>query len=315
VRVLLTGAAGFIGSHLTERLLDRGDTVLGIDCLLEDSYSAEVKAGVWAELRGREGFEAVQKDLRTMDLRDLVAAVDVVVNEAGMTGLMRSWEDFRIYQECNVVALERLLCAASAAKVGRFVQISTSSVYGENAVGDERTATNPVSPYGATKLAAENLVHDYAANFRLPGIVLRYFSVYGPRQRPDMGYHKFCEALLAGSPLVVYGDGGQTRSNTFVSDCVEGTLEAIDGAAVGETYNIAGTHSIALTDAIAVLAEELDVRPVIEHRPRRPGDQLHTAGDTRKAASHFGYAPKVGPTEGLRIQAQWHRARTGRRSG
>jgi len=212
VRVLVTGAAGFIGSHLTERLLDRGDTVLGIDCLLEDSYSAEVKASVWAELRGREGFEAVQGDLRSIELRDLVTGVDVVVNEAGMTGLMRSWEDFRIYQECNVVALERLLCAASAARVGRFVQISTSSVYGENAVGDEQTATNPVSPYGATKLAAENLVHGYAAKFGLPGIVLRYFSVYGPRQRPDMGYHKFCEALLDGSPLVVYGDGGQTRS-------------------------------------------------------------------------------------------------------
>jgi UDP-glucuronate 4-epimerase len=177
-------------------------------------------------------------------------------------------------------------------KVGRFVQISTSSVYGENGVGDEQTVTNPVSPYGATKLTAENLLHDYAANFGLPGIVLRYFSVYGPRQRPDVGYHKFCEALLDGAPLVVYGEGEQTGSNTFVSDCVEGTLQPIDRATVGETYNIAGIHSIALTDAIAVLAEGLDVQPVLENRPRRPGDQLHTAGHIRKAASHFGYAPR-----------------------
>jgi nucleoside-diphosphate-sugar epimerase len=309
VRVLVTGAAGFIGSHLAERLLDRGDTVVGIDCLLEGSYPAAVKAGVWAELRSRDRFEAIQGDLRTIELHDLVTGVDVVVNEAGMTGLMRSWEDFDIYQECNVVALERLLRAACAVGVGRFVQISTSSVYGENAIGDERTAANPVSPYGATKLMAENLVQDHAASFGVPGIVLRYFSVYGPRQRPDMAYHKFCEALLDGAPLVVYGEGKQTRSNTFVSDCVEGTLQAIDGAEVGETYNIAGTHPIALTDAVAVLAEELDVPPIIEYRPRRPGDQLHTAGDTRKAASHFGYAPKVGPTEGLRIQARWHRLR------
>ena len=309
MRVLVTGAAGFIGSHLTERLLDRGDTVVGIDCLLEDSYSAAVKADAWEELRGRDGFEAVQGDLRSIELHDLLTGVDVVVNEAGMTGLMRSWEDSRIYHECNVIALERLLRAAYAGGVGRFVQISTSSVYGENAVGDERMATNPVSAYGATKLMAENLVHDYAANFGVPGIVLRYFSVYGPRQRPDMAYHKFCEALLDGTPLIVYGEGEQTRSNTFVSDCVEGTLLAIDGARVGETYNIAGAYPIALTDAIAVLAEELDVPPLIEYRPRRPGDQLHTAGDIGKAASHFGYAPKVGPPEGLRIQARWHRAK------
>jgi UDP-glucuronate 4-epimerase len=309
VRVLVTGAAGFIGSHLTERLLDRGDRVLGIDCLLENSYSADVKAGVWTDLRGRDGFDAVHGDLRTIELRDLLTGVDVVVNEAGMTGLMRSWEDFRIYQECNVVALDRLLSAASAADVQRFVQISTSSVYGKNAVGDERTATNPVSPYGATKLMAENLVHDYAADSGVRGIVLRYFSVYGPRQRPDMAYHKFCEALLDGAPLIVYGDGKQTRSNTFVSDCVEGTLQAIDSAEVGETYNIAGTHPITLTDAIAVLAEELDAPPVIEYRPPRPGDQLHTAGEISKAASHFCYAPKVRPADGLRVQARWHRGK------
>jgi nucleoside-diphosphate-sugar epimerase len=309
VRVLVTGAAGFIGSHVTERLLDRGDTVLGIDCLLEGSYPAAVKGDVWAELRGLDGFEGVQGDLRTIELRDLLTGVDVVVNEAGMTGLMRSWQDSRIYRECNVVAVDRLLSAASAVGVERFVQISTSSVYGENAVGDERTATNPVSPYGATKLMAESLVHDYAADFGVPAIVLRYFSVYGPRQRPDMAYHKFCEALLDGAPLVVYGEGKQTRSNTFVSDCVEGTLKAIDGAEVGETYNIAGARSIALIDAIAVLAEELDVRPVIEYRPRRPGDQLHTAGGIGKAASHFGYAPQVRPADGLRNQARWHRAR------
>jgi nucleoside-diphosphate-sugar epimerase len=309
LRILVTGAAGFIGSHLADRLLERGDTVVGIDCLLPDSYAASVKADRWDELRMRDRFEAVDGDLRHIDLRPVLSGVDVVVNAAAMTGLSRSWDDSRIFAECNVVALERLLCAARDVRLDRFVQISTSSVYGEHAVGDERTPTSPVSPYGATKLTAEQLVHAYAADGAVPGIVLRYFSVYGPRQRPDMAYHKFCEAMLNGEPLIVYGDGAQTRSNTFVSDCVEGTLQAIEDARVGDTYNIAGAHSITLSDAIAVLAEEFERQPIIEWRPPRRGDQRHTAGDASKAARHFGYAPKVTPREGLALQVCWHRAK------
>jgi nucleoside-diphosphate-sugar epimerase len=309
MRVLVTGAAGFIGSHLAERLLERGDTVVGIDCLLPDSYSASVKSERWERLRTRDRFEAIEGDLRHVDLRAALSGVDVVVNEAAMTGLSRCWEDSQVYTDCNVVALERLLGAARDVRLQRFVQISTSSVYGEQAIGDESTPVNPVSPYGATKLAAEQLVHDYSAHHGVPGIVLRYFSVYGPRQRPDMAYHRFCEALLNREPLVVYGDGTQTRSNTFVSDCVEGTVLAVDGGRVGETYNIAGAESIALIDAIAVLAEEFETRPVIDWRPPRPGDQLHTAGDARKAAREFGYSPKVAPREGLARQARWHLSR------
>ena len=225
----------------------------------------------------------------------MLSGVDVVVNEAAMTGLSRSWDDSQIYDECNVDALERLLCAARDVRLERFVQISTSSVYGEHAIGDEFTPTNPVSPYGATKLAAERLVAAFVADRALPGVVLRYFSVYGPRQRPDMAYHRFCEALLHGEPLVVYGDGMQTRSNTFVSDCVDGTVRAIDDARVGETYNIAGAHSITLSDAIAVLADEFDTQPLIDWRPPRLGDQRHTAGNADKAARDFGYAPSVPP--------------------
>jgi nucleoside-diphosphate-sugar epimerase len=232
-----------------------------------------------------------------------------VVNEAGMIGLSRSWEDATIFRECNVTAVDRLLEAARHAQLHRFVHISTSSVYGEHAVGDESTPTNPVSPYGATKLAAEHLVHKYSANDAVPGVVLRYFSVYGPRQRPDMAYHRFCEAMLNGDPLVVYGDGTQTRSNTFVSDCVEGTLNAVDRAQVGATYNIAGGERIALNDAIAVLADEFGVRPVVDWRPQRRGDQRHTGGDASRAARELGFSPRVTPHDGLRRQARWHRSR------
>jgi UDP-glucuronate 4-epimerase len=304
----VTGAAGFIGSHLADRLLERGDTVVGFDCLLPESYSAAVKSDRWERLMTRERF-AVDGDLRHDDLRAMLSGVDVVVNEAAMTGLSPSSDDSRIYDECNVMGLERLLRAARDVRLERFVQISTSSVYGMHAVGDESTPTDPISPYGATKLAAEHLVRACIDDHALPAVVLRYFSVYGPRQRPDMAYYKFCEALLNGEPLIVYGDGAQTRSNTFVSDCVEGTLQAIDNAHVGETYNIAGAHSIALSDAIAVLADEFDTQPMIDWRPPRQGDQRHTAGDADKAARDFGYAPSVTPREGLQLQARWHRAR------
>ena len=309
MRILVTGAAGFIGSHLCERLLERGDTVVGLDCLLAESYDASLKRERWDRLREREGFEAVEGDLRFMDVRAVVREVEAVVNEAGMIGLSRSWEDATIFRECNVTAVDRLLEAARHAQLHRFVHISTSSVYGEHAVGDESTPTNPVSPYGATKLAAEHLVHKYSANDAVPGVVLRYFSVYGPRQRPDMAYHRFCEAMLNGDPLVVYGDGTQTRSNTFVSDCVEGTLAAVDRAQVGATYNIAGGERIALNDAIAVLADEFGVRPVVDWRPQRRGDQRHTGGDASRAARELGFSPRVTPHDGLRLQARWHRSR------
>ncbi len=309
MRILVTGAAGFIGSHLAERLLADGHAVVGVDCLLEDSYPASIKADNWRELRLCGRFEGVQGDLRCLDLRDVVRDVDVIVNEAAMSGMMRSWANFRTYTECNVIALQRLLHAARSVGIERFVQISTSSVYGYRAVCDERAATTPFSPYGVTKLAAENLLHAYAANYAVPGIVLRYFSVYGPRQRPDMAYHRFCEALLDGTPLVFYGDGLQSRTNTFVSDCVEGTVRAIEHARVGETYNIAGACSITLREAVDVLAEDFGAEPVIEYRPARPGDQLETAGVTGKAARDFGYEPAVEPGDGLRIQAAWHRAR------
>jgi nucleoside-diphosphate-sugar epimerase len=210
--------------------------------------------------------------------------------------------------DCNLLGTQRLLEAARTANVRRFVHISTSSVYGLEAVGDETRPTRPISPYGVTKLAAEYLVLAFAETFGLPATILRYFSIFGPRQRPDMAYHIFTEALLDGRQIVVFGDGEQTRSNTFVTDAVAGTIAALEGAAVGEIYNIGGGESITVNESIRVLADALGVEADVRHEAARLGDQRHTAADTAKARAGFGYVPTVGPVEGLRAQAAWQRS-------
>ena len=220
MRVLVTGVAGFVGSHLAERLLADGQEVVGLDCFT-DYYPRPVKERNLVNLLGSPGFEFHELDLRRDDLEPVMSGVDVVVNEAAMAGLMRSWTDLDGYVSCNLLGLERLIQASAA--VGRFVHISTSSVYGTDAVGDEEAPTRPVSPYGVTKLAAEKLLLAHVEVHGFPGTILRYFSIYGPRQRPDMAYHLFTEAMLDGRPIVVFGDGLQSRSNTFVSDAVAGT--------------------------------------------------------------------------------------------
>jgi nucleoside-diphosphate-sugar epimerase len=241
-----------------------------------------------------------------------VDGIDVIVHEAAMAGLPRSWTDFRTYMDCNLLATQRLLEAARAAHVPRFVHISTSSVYGLDAVGDETRPTRPISPYGVTKLAAEHLVVAFAESFGFPATILRYFSIFGPRQRPDMAYHIFTEALLDGRPITVFGDGEQTRTNTYVTDAVAGTIAAIEGARVGEAYNIGGGEPITVNAAIKTLADTLGVEARVVHGEPRLGDQRHTSADTSKAREAFGYRPTVGPEDGLRSQARWQQERRGR---
>jgi nucleoside-diphosphate-sugar epimerase len=302
MRILVTGAAGFVGSHLAERLLAGGHEVIALDCFT-DYYPRSVKERNLAGLLRSPGFRFHELDLRVDPLDAALEGVDVVVNQAAMAGLMRSWTDFDSYVSCNLTGLQRLVDASR--HVRQFVHISTSSVYGTDAVGDEDTPTRPTSPYGVTKLAAEKLLLAQVAVHGFPATILRYFSIYGPRQRPDMAYHIFIEALMDGQPITVYGDGLQSRSNTYVTDAVAGTVAAIDGARVGEVYNIGGGQELGLLEAIGIIAEELGAQPTIHHEPARPGDQRRTWADTSRAREAFGYDPLVEPRHGLAEQVRW----------
>lgn len=305
MRVMVTGAAGFIGSHLAEALLERGDEVVGVDGFVP-LYPRAVKEANLENLRGRDGFQFEELDLRTDPLGDLLEGADAVVHLAAMAGLLRSWTEFDEYASCNLGATQRLLEAMGHADVRRLVHVSTSSVYGLEAVGDEDQPTRPVSPYGVTKLAAEALVGAYASVRPMEPVILRYFSIYGPRQRPDMGYHRFIEALLAGQRITVYGDGRQSRSNTYVDDCVAATVAALDRGRPGATYNVGGGEEIDVLRAIEIIADALGVAPELEFGPPRPGDQLRTLADVTRAGRDLGYAPTIGPDEGLRRQVVWH---------
>ena len=306
MRILVTGAAGFIGSHLVEQLLSDGHEVVGVDAFI-DYYPRQVKEANLLAAAAHPNYRFVEADLRDADLDPLVEGTDAIINEAAMAGLVRSWDDLELYVSCNVLGLGRLIDAALRHRVERFVQISTSSVYGTNAVGDETQPTRPSSPYGVTKLAAEHLIDAHRQVHGLPAIVLRYFSIYGPRQRPDMAYHIFSEAMLQGRPITLFGDGEQTRSNTFVTDAVRGTIRALEAGVPGETYNIGGGEIISLRDAVEIIAAEVGVEPVLQIREARRGDQRHTAADTTRARQAFGYEPSVGAREGLRRQVAWHR--------
>ncbi len=310
MRILVTGVAGFIGSHLAERLLAEGHEVVGIDGFI-DSYDRAAKEANLAGIRTNDAFAFHELDLRRDPLETALRGVDVVINEAALAGLPRSWTDLDAYAGHNLVGLGRLLDACRASGVRRFVQASTSSVYGLEAVGDESSPTRPVSPYGVTKLAAEHLLAAHAAAWDLDHVVLRYFSVCGPRQRPDMAYHRFIEAMLDGRPITIYGDGSQSRSNTDVSDVVAATLRAAFTAPSGVVLNIGGAVPITLAEAIEVIAQRVGVRPDVRYEPARPGDQRHTAADTTRAREVLGYRPQVTPSEALERQVAWHRARRG----
>jgi nucleoside-diphosphate-sugar epimerase len=307
MRCLVTGAAGFIGSHLCERLVQEGHEVLGIDAFIP-YYDPAIKKRNLAELLNHSRFRFYDLDLRTADLNQLVNSVEYIFHLAAMPGLVQAWQDFEGYWTCNVLATHRLLEAirTAASKLRRFLYISTSSVYGRYASGDESLPLKPISPYGVTKLAAEHLCRAHAEAYGLPLVVLRYFSVYGPRQRPDMAYHRFIEALLRDEPVIIYGDGLQVRGNTYISDCVEATLRAMD-ACPGETYNVGGGETATVWDIVRKLETIAGRRARIRQEAARPGDQRYTFADTTKLRLHFSWQPRVGLDEGLRRQWLWQK--------
>jgi nucleoside-diphosphate-sugar epimerase len=301
---LVTGAAGFIGSHLAERLVAEGHTVAGIDCFTP-YYPRSVKDANLAMLRDHAAFRFHDCDLASDDLRAAVEGVQIVYHLAAMPGLVRSWTHFDDYQRCNLTATHRLLEALRPLKgLTRIVYASTSSVYGKYASGDETLPTKPSSPYGVTKLAGEHLLRTYGDAFDLPYTILRYFSVYGPRQRPEMGYHLFINAILKGTAIPLTGDGLQVRGNTFVADCVDATVRAAT-AMPGETFNLGGGELVTVLEVLRRLEAIIGKPANLDRKPARPGDQVATGADIAKLTRFTGWTPRTSLDEGLRQQVEW----------
>ena len=305
MKMLVTGAAGFIGSHLCERLARDGHHVVGVDAFIP-YYPRAIKEANLAHLRTQRAFTQHTLDLRSDPLEAALDGVEVVFHLAAMAGLVKSWTDFDLYQSCNLTATQRLLEAVRRTpSVQRVIYASTSSVYGRFSTGDETMPTRPISPYGVTKLAAENLCRAYE-ELGVGTVVLRYFSVYGPRQRPDMGYHRFIGALLDNQPITVYSDGQQVRGNTYIDDCIEATIAA-QHAPLGETYNVGGGEVASVWDILQKLERIIGRRAVTRSEPARAGDQRSTYADTTKLQRHLGWQAKTLLDEGLARQVAWRR--------
>jgi nucleoside-diphosphate-sugar epimerase len=307
MKALVTGAAGFIGSHLTAALLDKGATVIGVDCFT-DYYPRAIKEKNVAENQLREGFRFAETRLQDADLPALLSDVTHVFHLAAQAGVRKSWgKDFRTYTDNNIDATQQLLEASVGLRLTRFVYASSSSVYGDNATIPMRedALPRPVSPYGVTKLSAEQLCYLYYVNHKVPATSVRYFTVYGPRQRPDMAFHKFIKAALNGDEIVLYGDGEQTRDFTFVSDAVAATIAAGERGVPGRAYNVGGGSRVSMNHVIKLI-EEVAGHPVkVRREDTQKGDMRDTYADTSLARKDLGFEPKVALKEGIEAEYRW----------
>jgi nucleoside-diphosphate-sugar epimerase len=314
-RVLVTGCAGFIGSHLTEALLADGHDVVGLDCF-SDNYPAVQKLANLARARDHDGFELHSVDLATADLDHILDGCDVVFHLAAEPGVRSSWGSrFDRFVHSNVEATQRLLEALRPTPGRRIVYASSSSIYGESEQLPTRedAPPRPLSPYGVTKLAGEQLCRVYHVNHGLETVALRFFTVFGPRQRPDMAFRRFCEAAARGGPIELYGDGRQSRDFTYVADVVR-AIRAAGSAprAPGRAYNVGGGSPISLNGALEQLAA-IAGRPLdVSRAERESGDVLHTAADVTRAREDLGFAPATTFADGLSAEYEWVLARVGR---
>ena len=307
MKALVTGAAGFIGSHLSAALLDRRAQVIGVDCFT-DYYARSIKEANLEVNKHREGFRFIEVRIQDADLRALLAGVTHVFHLAAQAGVRKSWgRDFRVYSDNNVDASQQLLEACVGLPLQKFVYASSSSIYGDNvSIPMRETAVpQPVSPYGVTKLAAEQLCYLYHVNHGVPTSSLRYFTVYGPRQRPDMGFHRFISAAIAGDPITLYGDGEQTRDFTFVHDAVAATIAAGERGVPGRAYNIGGGSRVSINQVLDIIGRvsgrSLDVR----REPAQKGDMRDTFADTSLARADLGFVPTVSLEEGIAAEYRW----------
>ena len=310
MRVVVTGAAGFIGSHLSERLLAAGHEVVGIDSFA-DYYGKARKEQNLETSRSNDRFHFAAADLVDADLDPLLDGAAVVYHLAGQPGVRPSWGNlFDRYVRDNVIATQRLLEALKEAPIKRLVFAGSSSVYGdaERFPTKETALPRPVSPYGVTKLAAEHLTLLYTRNFGIPAVSVRYFTVYGPRQRPDMAFSRFMQAMTAGEDIEVFGDGEQTREFTYVSDAVDGTIKASTADVVGQIFNLGGGSRVTVNKVLATLEEISGLSVRRQNLPAAPGDPRHTGASINLARERLGWEPRVSLRDGLARQWEWFQA-------
>jgi len=309
MKSLVTGAAGFIGSHLCEYLIEKGFQVVGIDNFM-DYYPRSIKEANIADLRRDKNFKFVEANLLEVDLVKLMDGIDVVFHQSAQAGVRASWgKTFKIYCDNNILATQMLLEACRESPVKKFVYASSSSVYGDtkDLPMRESSLPCPVSPYGVSKLAAEHLCFLYYKNFGIPTISLRYFTVYGARQRPDMAFHRFLRWALENQTLKVYGDGEQSRDFTHVDDIVEANWLAFEKALPGEVFNIGGGSRITLNGVIEIIMEITGRELEVDYEGKQKGDVRHTMADMAKAKEKLGYKPKVLIQDGLKTEYDWIR--------
>lgn len=305
-RYLVTGCAGFVASHLAEALLERGDGVVGIDAFT-DYYDRELKEANVERLRGRPRFELIEGDLLETPVSELLEAVDGVFHLAAQPGVRGSWgETFAVYVRDNILASQRVFEAAARAGI-RVVWASSSSVYGDAEAypTPEDVEPRPISPYGVTKLACEALAGAYRTSAALDAVGLRYFTVYGPRQRPDMAFSRMTRALLGERPFRVFGDGTQSRDVTYVGDAVSASVLAMERGRRGTLYNVGGGSEVSLAEVFTLIRRLTGRQLELEHEDRAAGDVRRTAADTAAAQADLGWSPTVSLEAGLRAQLEW----------
>jgi nucleoside-diphosphate-sugar epimerase len=306
-RVVVTGAAGFIGSHLSERLLALGHHVVGIDSFTDYYERASKERNLESSLEHPD-FTFEEMDLVDSDLGPVLKDARVVYHLAGQPGVRPSWGgQFDRYVRDNILATQRLLEALKEARIDRFVFAGSSSVYGDAEMfpTKETALPRPVSPYGVTKLAAEHLALLYWKNFGVPVVSVRYFTVYGPRQRPDMAFSRFMQALVDGDAIEVFGDGEQTREFTYVSDAVEGTIKAATASVIGQVFNLGGGSRVTVNRVLATLEDISQMKVRRQVLPEAPGDPRHTGASINLARERLGWEPRVSLREGLANQWRW----------
>ncbi len=304
---LVTGAAGFIGSHLCQRLLNEGFSVTGIDSF-NDYYSRRMKDKNIHPFEKHSRFQLISDNLNDIDLSALLQNIDSVFHIAAQAGVRSSWgKNFSVYTDNNISATQKLLEAAKDSRIQKFIYASSSSVYGlcPELPMTESSPLFPYSPYGVTKLAAENLCQLYFKNFNVPTVSLRFFTVYGPGQRPDMAFHEFFKAIKKNLPVPLFGDGKQTRDFTYIDDIVDANIQSLEKGKAGEIYNVGGGIRKEMKEIFPLLEKITGRKVLLQHEDRQRGDVLHTYADINKAKKDLDFSPKITLEEGLNREWEW----------